>query len=414
MQSGSITITLQDALGRADQLSQILERFDTWEDPTSERIHAWGRDAIHTILTQRKAGTEAMTQLAIEKINRLAQEILCNPLSETDVLQDPVLDHGRIWERSQHAECASLFMNRSPFDGESMSSAPKTHEFAKAILDWLHMTSKEVSDSIMLSSANPDEQRQLTLLRQHPELDGLRRGYYQRMIQQALLVEQQYKMKEQLEDAFHQIDDAIDALRAKDAEVLKAAEEQAKVHEQAFQESLQHVQETHEATVEQMRGQIVDHQTEIKRLTAEMSSLRDETSARSIAQHEELLKARNEHMCALDQLEGRLATERQEGLTLANRLSDQLQRTTQRSQDTIATLERTRQGEVSDLRHMIDETTDVLGRTQTRLDEEHAQNSKNQVEIQSLHHKYASAQAQIRELQGRLADCHGGSRCLIM
>jgi hypothetical protein len=116
-----------------DQLTLILYRYRSWEDPLSLRLFAWGARQLFR-LARLEEGTLSDEEVAA-KVDRLLRTHLCNPMSQAPY-ERPVLERKWTWERAALEEYAAWSgSNLSPFDGQPMT-APRVHFFACEMLAW--------------------------------------------------------------------------------------------------------------------------------------------------------------------------------------------------------------------------------------------------------------------------------------
>lgn len=104
-----------------DRLKVIINKYESWSDPLSERLKRWGKKAKDSNLEKR--------------VYKLRSEILVNSLDERLRLQVPILDRKWVWEELFLKHYLSYTgTTTSPFDNEIIDAKP--HAFALDLLDW--------------------------------------------------------------------------------------------------------------------------------------------------------------------------------------------------------------------------------------------------------------------------------------
>lgn len=122
-----------------DNLLEIFERYDKWNDPLSAKIYSWGSKVIEDF-GNRVINQEVEAE-ARARIRTLKTEILVDSLYKR-TLVDPKLDRVWVYEASFLNRYQRQFV-QSPFDGETITA--RTHDFAKDMIAWVNSLPSEAN-----------------------------------------------------------------------------------------------------------------------------------------------------------------------------------------------------------------------------------------------------------------------------
>ncbi len=134
-----------------DELIEILDRYETWNDPFSQRLFRWGVEILPAHLPDDYVPNEEEVAYGAQKIEELRKQILISPLDRAP-LREPVLEREWLWERWQLEDFQTLY-HLSPFDGMPFEEI-RRHRFAEELLYWLQSLAENRSPSLGESSSS--------------------------------------------------------------------------------------------------------------------------------------------------------------------------------------------------------------------------------------------------------------------
>ncbi len=147
-----------------DQLIDILDRYESWHDPFSERLFRWGVEILPSNLPEGHIPSEEEIAYGAQKVDELTREILISPLDRAP-LREPVLERQWLWERWQLEDFQTLFL-LSPFDGMPFEEIQR-HRFAEELLYWLQSLAENIP-----SSGESSDSSELVEMSQSSQLDA--------------------------------------------------------------------------------------------------------------------------------------------------------------------------------------------------------------------------------------------------
>lgn len=161
-------------LALINQLGDIIEAHETWNDPLSVQLHRWSTNFFKEAQKIIDGGTNYQTVQKV--INTLAQEILIDRMFEKP-FKNPYLDRRRwVWEKAEWDAYLDLGESFSPHDGQPIVATDATpHTFAQQILQWLNSISENEhsEEQSKLKEANSKESNTKTSMATIPAMSTL-------------------------------------------------------------------------------------------------------------------------------------------------------------------------------------------------------------------------------------------------
>lgn len=404
---GSATITLPAAAAELptpdygseiESLSQILERYQTWDDILSVDLFSWGTEVLQEVIKHKDDEPDKIAAIAQKHLQVLSNTILVNPLYDDSPLQDPVKERRWTWERGFHAEYRMLF-RLSPLDGKQMSDdPPPPHLFAIEMMNWRdHLRTSYA----ILQRAEPMDhplQEQRALVVHAARLGPFRIIFYQRLAQAAVARWQQKETGKELDYALVRLDQCQVQMLERNRQVLAETEARAAEHEAALQHQLEAIERTHQRTIEALSAQVADmqaqHQEHLAALEQRLSVVDQANAAEIELLTQQIASLKQEHQSAVGHLTDQIDKNNQRHRNEVSQLMGELQSAKRAHLEAVASLNETHQKAVAGLQTQIAEQDGALRR-------EVAINAQQGQQIQALGGALGQAQAEISRLRNK-------------
>lgn len=265
-------IRLKDACEQAlDELTAILVDHESWDDPLSKRIFKWGAEVLQFDLTDERGFTEAFRSNVQKKINHLTREILVNPLDKAP-LQKPILvDSEWVFEEWMYKDYIQFF-DVSPFSRKPIKNVI-SHIFAEKMVQWAETINVFILDfdfpstSITVAQEQKDlmvvngpivlSQSALTGQAANSQLVAQSKMItYTILAQNALLEKGLQLMRKEIEQSTQTVARFREQMQLMIRQEKALAEQQARAHEQALNQRINQIENTHGAVVNVLNSNI--------------------------------------------------------------------------------------------------------------------------------------------------------------